>query len=82
MTLAQLINVLYSTIDRIYIGHLPNASTEALTGIGLTLPIITIITAFTNLFGMGGGLCSPSNVDVVTRIVPDGSWETLSPCCC
>ena len=55
MTLAQLINVLYSTIDRIYIGHLPNASTEALTGIGLTLPIITIITAFTNLFGMGGG---------------------------
>lgn len=54
MTLAQLINVLYSVVDRIYIGHLPHTSTEALTGIGLTLPIITIITAFANLIGMGG----------------------------
>ena len=54
MTLAQLINVLYNVIDRIYIGHIPHTSTEALTGIGLTLPIITIITAFANLFGMGG----------------------------
>ena len=54
MTLAQLINVLYNVIDRIYIGHIPHTSTEALTGIGLTLPVITIITAFANLFGMGG----------------------------
>lgn len=59
MTLAQLINVLYSVVDRIYIGHLPHASAEALTGIGLCLPIITIISAFANLFGMGGApLCS------------------------
>lgn len=59
MTLAQLINVLYSIVDRIYIGHIPHTSAEALTGIGLTLPIITIITAFANLFGMGGApLCS------------------------
>ena len=59
MTMAQLINVLYSIVDRIYIGHIPNASAEALTGIGLTLPIITIITAFTNLVGTGGApLCS------------------------
>lgn len=54
MTLAQLINVLYNVVDRIYIGHIPGASTQALTGIGLTLPVITIITAFANLFGMGG----------------------------
>ena len=54
MTLAQLINVLYSVVDRIYIGHLPHTSTEALTGIGLTLPVITMVTAFANLFGMGG----------------------------
>ena len=54
MTFAQLINVLYSVVDRIYIGHLPHTSTEALTGIGLTLPVITIVTAFANLFGMGG----------------------------
>ena len=59
MTLAQLINVLYSIVDRIYIGHIPHTSTEALTGIGLALPVITIISAFANLFGMGGApLCS------------------------
>ena len=59
MTAAQLINVLYSIVDRIYIGRLPHTSAEALTGIGLTLPVITIITAFANLFGMGGApLCS------------------------
>ena len=59
MTLAQLINVLYSGVDRIYIGHLPHASAQALTGIGLCLPVITIISAFANLFGMGGApLCS------------------------
>ena len=54
MTLAQLINVLYNVVDRIYIGHIPDTSTDALTGIGLALPVITIITAFANLFGMGG----------------------------
>lgn len=54
MTIAQLINVLYNIIDRIYIGHIPHTSTQALTGIGLALPIITIITAFANLFGLGG----------------------------
>lgn len=59
MTVAQLVNVLYSVVDRVYIGHLPNASTEALTGIGLSLPVITMISAFSNLFGMGGApLCS------------------------
>ena len=54
MTLAQLINVLYNVVDRAYIGHIPGTSTDALTGIGLTLPVITIITAFANLFGRGG----------------------------
>lgn len=59
MTLAQLINVLYSVVDRMYIGHIPNASTLALTGVGLTFPIISIVSAFANLFGMGGApLCS------------------------
>ena len=59
MTLAQLINVLYSVVDRIYIGHIPHVSADALTGVGLALPIITVITAFSNLFGMGGApLCS------------------------
>ena len=54
MTVAQLINVLYSVVDRMYIGHIPDAAANALTGVGLTFPIISIVTAFANLFGMGG----------------------------
>lgn len=59
MTVAQLINVLYSVIDRIYIGLIPENATLSMTGIGITLPIATIVIAFANLFGMGGApLCS------------------------
>ena len=54
MTLAQLISVLYNIVDRIYIGKIPENATLALTGLGVTLPIITIVIAFANLFGMGG----------------------------
>ncbi len=59
LTVAQLVQVLYNVVDRIYIGHLPGTNGLALTGIGLTFPIITFVTAFTQLFGMGGApLCS------------------------
>lgn len=59
MTLAQLINVLYNIVDRIYIGRLPENATLSLTGMGLCLPIISMVIAFANLFGMGGApLCS------------------------
>ncbi len=54
LTAAQIINLLYNIIDRMFIGHLPENSTLALTGLGLTFPVILLITAFTNLFGMGG----------------------------
>lgn len=54
MTLALLVNVLYSVVDRIYIGRMPGVGAMALTGIGLAFPMITIITAFQNLFGSGG----------------------------
>ena len=59
LIIAQLIQLLYNLVDRIYIGHLPGENGMALTGIGLVFPIVTLVTAFTNLFGMGGGpLCS------------------------
>ena len=59
MTLAQLINVLYNIVDRIYIGIIPENATLSLTGLGLCLPIISMVGAFANLFGMGGApLCS------------------------
>lgn len=51
--IAQLVNLLYNIVDRIYIGHLPDSS-NALGGLAVALPVITIITAVTQLFGTGG----------------------------
>lgn len=50
---AQLIQIMYNVVDRIYIGHLPVIGSDALTGIGLVFPITTLIAAFTNLFSTG-----------------------------
>lgn len=51
---AQLINVLYNIVDRIYIGHIPGHGDVALTGVGVTFPIIMLISAFSAFAGMGG----------------------------
>ena len=51
---AQLINVIYNMVDRIYIGHIPGVGAQALTGLGLSLPVILLIQAFSALAGMGG----------------------------
>ena len=59
MIIAQILNLLYNIVDRIYIGRIPEIGATALTGVGLCFPIITLITAFTYLFGNGGSpLCS------------------------
>ena len=52
--LAQIVNVLYNIVDRIYIGRIPGVGAVALTGVGVTFPIITIISAFSG-FASGGG---------------------------
>lgn len=54
ITVAQMVNVLYNVVDRMFIGKLSENGTVALTGIGITFPIIIFITAFTNLVGQGG----------------------------
>ncbi len=54
LTVSQLASLLYNIVDRIYIGHIPDVGTDALTGLGLTFPIITMISAFTLLAGQGG----------------------------
>ncbi len=51
---AQLINVLYNIVDRMYIGHIPGAGTAALTGVGVTFPVIMLISAFSAFAGAGG----------------------------
>lgn len=56
---AQLVNVLYNVVDRVYIGHIPVEGSAALTGVGVALPVITALSAFAGLFGQGGApLCS------------------------
>lgn len=55
MTLAQLINILYSIVDRVYLGHMPGAEHLALTGVGVTMPIIHIVMSVAALCGTGGG---------------------------
>ena len=54
LMLAQLVQLLYNIVDRIYLGHLGDQNSLALTGVGLVFPIVTLITAFSSLFGMGG----------------------------
>lgn len=51
---AQMVNLLYNMVDRIYIGHIPGSGDLALTGLGLCFPILMIVTAFSQLIGAGG----------------------------
>lgn len=54
MILAQLLNLLYNIVDRIYIGRIPEVGTTALTGVGICFPVISLVSAFTYLYGNGG----------------------------
>lgn len=56
--LAELVHVLYNIVDRMYIGHMENGGTEALTGLGVCFPLITLIGAFANLCSTGGATLS------------------------
>lgn len=54
LTIAQLVQLLYNVVDRIYLGHMGDGTSLALTGVGLSFPVVTLIMAFTALFGNGG----------------------------
>ena len=54
LTLAEIVQLLYNIVDRIYLGHLPDGNTLALTGVGLIFPIVSIVGAFTSLYSSGG----------------------------
>ena len=51
---AQIINLLYNLVDRMYVGSIEGIGTDALAGLGVALPITLIVSAFSNLVGMGG----------------------------
>ena len=54
MMLAEFVHVLYNIVDRMYIGHMQETGTLSLTGLGICFPLITLISAFANLFSTGG----------------------------
>ena len=54
MLVAQILNLLYNIVDRVYIARIPEVGTAALGAVGLCFPLIVIISAFANLFGTGG----------------------------
>ena len=75
--LAQLVNVLYNIVDRVYIGHLPDIGAAALTGVGVTLPAIMIISAFAALVSAGG---APRVSMLLGKGDPDGAERIIGTC--
>ncbi len=87
MTVAQVLNILYNLVDRMYIGRIPGASALALTGVGLTFPIVSAVLAFAGLFGMGGSpLCSiargEGDLEKAEKIMQNSFWMLLGTGVC
>ena len=74
---AQLINMLYNLVDRIYIGHIPEVGTAALTGVGVCMPIIMIVSAFAMLVGAGG---APRASIAMGKKQPEQAEKILGNC--
>jgi putative MATE family efflux protein len=74
---AQLINMLYNVVDRIYIGHIPEVGDLALTGVGVCMPIIMIVSAFAALVGSGG---APRASIFMGKKDMDSANKTLGGC--
>ena len=74
---AQLINMLYNIVDRIYIGHMPEVGDLALTGVGVCMPIIMIVSAFAALVSSGG---APRASIFMGKKDIDSAEKTLGGC--
>ena len=79
---AQLINVLYNLVDKMFIGHIPSVGKEALAGVGVTTPVILAISAFAALDSMGGApkasiLLGRGEVEKANRVVGTCTWMLL-----
>lgn len=74
---AQVINMLYNIVDRIYIGHIPDVGDVALTGVGVCMPLIMIVTAFAAFSGFGG---APRASIFMGKGDNDSAEKTLGNC--
>lgn len=79
---AQVVNLLYNIVDRIYIGHIEGIGAAALTGVGLFAPILMLLNAFAMLIGAGVRPARPSLWDRAIKTRPKKSSATALPCCC
>ena len=77
VVVAQIVNLLYNIVDRIYIGHIPKTGSLALTGLGVCMPIIMIISAFAALIGFGG---APRASIFMGKGENDSAEKTLGNC--
>ena len=82
---AQMINMLYNLVDRIYIGHIPNVGVSALAGVGVCMPLIMLVSAFAALVGYGGNKMSDLYKERFiwerkTMKQPKRYWETVLQC--
>ena len=73
---AQLVNVLYNVVDRVYIGHIPVEGSAALTGVGVALPVITALSALRASSAREERPCAPLPGAVRTWRGPPGLWAT------
>ena len=79
---AQLVNMLYNLVDRIYISYIPDVGTLALTGLGVCLPIILLVSAFAALCASSGRRLRPSPWGSGTTRRRRGFWAAARRCCC
>ena len=77
---AQLINMLYNIVDRIYIGHIPGNGALALTGVGVCMPLIMVVSAFAALVGNGGAPRASIFMGKMKQKKPNRPLETVFPC--
>ena len=75
--IAQLITLVYNMVDRIFIGHIPEVGSVALTGIGVCMPITLIISSFAQLVGIGG---TPRASMLLGKNEPDIAERILGTC--
>ena len=80
--IAQIVNLLYNIVDRIYIGHIPGIGTQALAGIGVAGSLIILISAFSAIVAGGGAPLAAIALGRATVPMPEKYWVMASCYCC
>lgn len=77
--IAQFVNVFYSIVDRIYVGNIPDTGADALAGVGICAPIVTLLSSFGALLGLAVRSFSPCGWELGTRKGQGAFWQTVFP---